>query len=168
MTPIPFIEFQLRIAQVFPDARGQDIAPAPHVHIFDETWFQETFWPYLGAVKREINAKVSVRPLQNNVRRGICDEINKRMLAELTLCTRTAHDDADVAPGAVEATVLIGTEPLNLVPTGWHRCAIVGLPKDHVSWRPVFVESQLDYANYQTTDLLDAAGRGVVLRESFL
>ena len=169
MTPIPFIEFAQRIAQVYPDVRGQVIAPAPRVHVFDEAWFRDTFWIYFGDVKREINSKLPTKPLQNNARRGICDELTKRLIAELTLCTRVAHNDEDVGPGAVEATVDIAPGAmLNRVPSGLHRCAIVALTKDHVVWRPVFIEPQLDYANFETTDLLDAAGHGHQLVEHWV
>lgn len=165
---IPFLEFQMRVAQIFPDAKAQDIAPAPYVHVYDERWLQEEFWPYFCEVKRVLNERIKARPMKNNARRGICDEINKRMICELTLATRIRYEDEDVGPGAVESTVRITDAPLNLVPDGWHRCAIAAVTKDGVNWRPVFIESQLSYAQYQTTDLLDAAGFGVQLHEHFV
>jgi hypothetical protein len=165
---IPFLEFQMRVAKIFPDAKAQDIAPAPYVHVFDAEWLQEGFWPVWGEVKRELNNAIPARPMANNARRGICDEITKRFISELTLSTRIRYIDEDVAPGVLDATVRITGEPLNRVSDGWHRCAIVATTKDGVKWTPVFVEPQLDYANYQTTDLLDAAGAGVQLHEHFI
>ena len=164
---IPFLEFQSRVAGVFPDAHGQAIAPAPYVHVFDETWLQETFWPHWCAVKRAIDEQLPARPMTNSGQRGICDEINKRLIAELILSCRIANADANIAPGALEASVLI-VGGLNRVASGAHRCAIAAVTKNGTEWRPVFIESQLSYADYETTDMLDAAGRGTVLCEHWM
>jgi hypothetical protein len=165
---IPFLEFQMRVAQIFPDAKAQDIAPAPYVHVFDSNWLQEDFWPVWCEVKRELNNAIPARPMANNARRGICDEITKRFVAELTLSTRIRYVDEDVAPGILDATVRITGEPLNRVSDGWHRCAIAALTTNGVDWFPAFVEPQLAYDQYKTTDLLDAAGLGVQLHEHFV
>lgn len=165
---IPWNEFKYGILSLAPDCVTQEIAPAPDVHVFDEDWLQETFWPYFCEVKRELDLKLSVRPMTNNAKRGICDEINKRLIAELTLSCRVRHGDENVAPGAVESTVLIGRTPLNLVSDGCHRNAILALSKNGGPWRPKFVEAQLSYAQYQTTSLVDALERDVSLRECWL
>ena len=165
---IPWLEFQQRIAALAPDCKAQILAPAPYVHVFDAKWLQEDFWPVWCGVKRELNEAVPVRPMENNSRRGICDEITKRFIAELTLSTRIKYGDEDVAPGALEASILIQEEPLNFVSCGAHRTAILAITKDGQTWNPAFVEPQLFYAQFQTTTLDDALARGVLLVERWL
>jgi len=165
---IPWLEFQQRIAALAPDCKAQILAPAPYVHVFDAKWLQEDFWPIWCEIKRELNEAVSSRPLENNARRGICDEITKRFIAELTLSTRIKYADEDVAPGAQEVSVIIYNEPLNFVSDGAHRTAILAVTKDGQTWNPVFVEPQISYAQYQTTTLDDALARGVLLVERWL
>lgn len=166
---IPFLELQVNLATLSPDTKQQDIAAAPYVHVFDEAWLQETFWPYWCEVKREIDNKLPVRPMTNNQRRGICDEITKRFMAELTLSCRIANGDEDVAPGALEATVRIPPgQSLNMVSDGWHRAALLAVTQNQKDFRLVFVEPQLVYAQYETEPLDVAIARGVELRECWL
>ena len=165
---IPWLEFQQRISALAPSCSIQFLAPAPYVHVFDAQWLQEDFWPVWCETKRELNQTVPARPLENNARRGICDEITKRFIAELTLSTRIKYADEDVAPGAQEVSVIIYNEPLNFVSDGAHRTAILAVTKDGQTWNPVFVEPQISYAQYQTTTLDDALARGVLLVERWL
>ena len=166
---IPFIEQIAAVQSIAPGAIVQEIAPAPYVFVFDSRWLQETFWPYWGDVKRELDAAISARPMTNNARRGSCDEITKRFVAELTLSCRIANGDDDVAPGVLEATVSIPQGyTLNRVRDGWHRAALLCVTDNQKDFRLVFVEPQLGYAQFQTTYLDDAIARGVVLRECWL
>jgi len=166
---VSWFDFQIALAAKAPDCRLQDIAPAPFVHIYDETALREEFWPVWGEIRKEIDRKIPVRPMTNNARRRICEAINKRLVAELLLAVIQTYDDEDVSLGAVEASVQIPPgQPLNLVSDGWHRTLIIGVTKDQVNWRPVFVESQLFYADYQTTDMGDAVARGTRVVECFL
>lgn len=167
---IPFAELTSRIRDVYPDMKFQDVATAPYVHVFDAGFFQEEFWPVWSAIVKEINRAVPNRPLENNARRGLCDEVTKRFAAELCLSTRQRYGDEDVGPGVREVSVLIPDQyALNMVPgLGWHRTAIVAITTDGVAWRPLFVEPQLNYAQYQTTTLDDAAVAGVIGHECWI
>ena len=165
---IPWLEFQQRISALAPSCSIQFLAPAPYVHVFDAQWLQEDFWPIWCEIKRELNEAVPSRPMKNNARRGICDEITKRFIAELTLSTRIKYGDEDVAPGALEASIMIYDEPVNLVSDGAHRTSILAVTNDGQTWNPVFVEPQLSYAQFQTTTLDDAIARGVLLVERWL
>ena len=98
----------------------------------------------------------------------MCSSDLKRFIAELTFSTRIKYGDEDVAPGALEASILIQEEPLNFVADGAHRTSILAVTKDGQTWNPDFVEPQLSYAQYQTTTLDDALARGVVLVERWL
>lgn len=169
MTTISWDLFVSQIRQVYPDAEPQRLAPSPEVCVFDYDWFHETFWPYWCEVRRTINQNLEEQPLQNNINRGICDEITKRMICELSICARRANVDKDVGPGAVEASVKINGIPLNYVPDGLHRTAIVALTKDKgATFDCVFVEPQLKYEMFQVTALIDAANNRVVLVEFWL
>lgn len=165
---IPWLEFQLGIVTLAPDCKTQAIAPAPYVFVFSRRWLQEEFWPHWCAVKRELNRAIPVRPMTNNARRRICEEINKRFIAELTLATRIAMEDDDVAPAAVEVSVDIQGGPLNLVSDDLHRCALLELRDDNGKRKTEFVEPQLDYENYQSTPLAAALARGTRLIECWM
>lgn len=163
---IPFLEFQVGVAAALggqdQECKFQDIAPAPYVHVFDEAWLRDEFWPVWGEIRREIDGKIPVRPMTNNARRRICEAINKRLVAELMLSVQQAYDDEDVSLGALEASVQIPPGyRLNLVADGWHRTLIVAVTKDQKTWRPVFVESQLYFKDYETTDVDIAVAAGV-------
>lgn len=161
-------EMQRAIGEVFPDARQQLVAAAPYVFVFSEHWFQQDFWPHWCDVKRAMNAAMPVRPMLNNRRRGICDEISKRFVSELTLATRLRADDEDIAPAVVEATIMLGHEPLNKVADGMHRAFIVLLTRDGSTFVPYFAEPQLDFASYEITTLDSAFARGHWLVECWL
>lgn len=163
---ISFAKFQAMVWDVYPDAQGQIYPIAPDVHIFDEDWFQNEFWPKWTETVRAINEQLKNEPLQNNAQRGLCDEINKRLVVELTQATRQTHGNANVGPGVFEATVVIPAGyALNLVPAGVHRAAIIGLTKDGKTVKLKFGESQLKYAQYQVTPLSIAKSAGVELPE---
>lgn len=167
---IPFHEFIKGITAVFPETQTQILPISAYVHVFDETQIQEEIWPVWCEIKAEVNRKVRNRPLENNATRGICDEITGRFKSELTMSSRQTHGDEDVGPGMVEASLLIPDKySLNHVPGfGGHRTAIVAVTRDGLSWRPVFVEPQLRYANYKTTALPDALAAGVMLVECWV
>jgi hypothetical protein len=167
---IPFSEFSNVISAYLPDCRMQDIPTAPYVHVFDERFLQEEFWPAWSGIVKEINRKLPSRPLQNSAARGLCDEVTKRLLAEACLSSRQTYGDEDVGPGMREVSVLIPDGySLNMVPGyGWHRTVIVAVTKNGTDWRPLFIEPQLEYANYQTTTLDDAASAGVTARECWV
>ena len=167
---IPFPEFLKGVHDVFPDARTQVIAPASYVHVFDADFLKEEFWPVWQSIVFAVNSKVANQPLQNNARRGICDEITARFKAECAMSTRQLYGDEDVGPGVLEATVMIpaGYE-LNRVPGfGAHRTAILAVTQDGANWQPIFVEPQLSYAHFKTTALPVALDSRVHLVECWV
>lgn len=165
---ITWLEFQLGLAIIAPDCRLQDLATAPVVHVYDEAWLRDEFWPYWGDVKRTLNT-LPEQPLTNNSLRRNCEEINKRFVAELILSTRRLYGDEDVGAAALESSVLIPNGvSLCGVRDGAHRNAILAVTKNGQPHRYVFVESQLNYSNYETCNVADALARGVSLRECWL
>lgn len=166
---IPWLEFQVGLATQAPDLRLQEIAPAPYVHVYDEDALREEFWPVWGEIRKEIDRKIPVRPMTNNSRRRICEAINKRLVSELLLAVIQAYNDDDVSLGGAETSVQIPPGyMLNRVADGWHRTLILALTRNQKTWRPVFVESQLYYADYQTTDVGDAVAAGTRLVECWM
>lgn len=160
---IPYPEFQLRVSQEAPTCREQIMMTAPYVHVFDRNWMQETFWPYWDAVRKELNRKLLNAPEQNNVKRGICDEITKRFISELIVASRQLHGDEDIGIAAVESSVMIPEGySLNYVPgLGGHRTIVCALTDDGQTFSVEFLEPQLTYALYQTTKVRDAIVDGV-------
>ena len=167
---VPFQEFLQRVKAVFPDAQTQTIATAPYVHVFNADFLKEEFWPVWQSIVREVNSKVINRPLENNARRGICDEITARFKAECALSTRQLYGDDDVGPGILEASVLIPADyELNRVPGyGAHRTAIMAVTDDGQTWQPLFIEPQLSYAFFKTTPLPVAADSRLHLVECWV
>ena len=168
---IPFPEFTSVIKAYFPECHTQEIMPAAKVHVFDEEDLQEQFWPVWDKIKRAVNEAYKNRPLENSAIRGICDEINKDFIVQLTKSTRQKYGNEDVAPGVLETSVIIPADyALNHVPGyGAHRTAIFAIKtKDSVGWQPKFGESQLTYAQFQLTNLDDAVVAGVDARECWL
>jgi len=167
---IPFPEFLKGVHDVFPDARTQVIAPSSYVHVFDEDFIKEEFWPVWSAIVREVNSKVANRPLENNARRGICDEITARFKAECAMSTRQLYNDEDVGPGILEATVMIpqGVEINRVRGFGAHRTAILATTRDGANWQPLFAEPQLSYAYFKTTPLPAAFDSGINLVECWM
>lgn len=168
---IPFPEFTSVIQAYFPKCHIQEIMPAANVHVFDPEFLQEEFWPVWCETKRAVNNTYANKPLENNAKRGICDEINKDFIVQLTKSTRQKYGDEDVAPGVLESSVMIPDGyALNLVPGyGAHRTAIIALKTDDsAGWQPFFVEAQLNYAQYEITPLADAVVAGVDVRECWL
>ena len=153
---IPFPEFLKGVHDVFPDARTQLVAPASYVHVFDAEFLKEEFWPVWQSIVFTVNSKVVNQPLQNNARRGICDEITARFKAECAMSTRQLYGDEDVGPGVLEATV------------GAHRTAILAVTEDGANWQPLFVEPQLSYAYFKTTALPVALDSRVHLVECWV
>jgi hypothetical protein len=158
------------VSEIYPEARTQTLPTAPYVHVFDAEFLQEDFWPTWCEIVREVNAKVANRPLENNAKRGICDEITARFKSECAMSSRQTYGDSDVGPGMLEASLFIPHGySLNHVPGfGAHRTAIVAVTSDGANWHPVFVEPQLGYAQFKTTSLPDAAAAGVSLVECWV
>ncbi|NBR87736.1 MAG: hypothetical protein EBS84_20165 [Proteobacteria bacterium] len=146
------------MSQEAPLCREQVMMTAPYVHVFDRMWLQETFWPYWDKVKRAINKQLKNKPLENTVKRGICDEITKRFVSELIIASRQLHGDEDVGVAALESSVMILQDrSLNYVPgLGGHRTCVLGLTDNGETFEVEFVEPQLTYAMFQTTKIRDA------------
>lgn len=131
------------------------------VFVFDDSWIEEEFnpfwWEYLAAYRSQQN-----QPLENNARRGTCDEIAERCRSHFAEAARKFNGDVDCAAGAYFARIMLPAGGgLNNVPgPGGHEMIILATTKDQKTFKLHAYEAQ----NRLRTPLADAVAAGVVVR----
>lgn len=168
---IPYREFIERIESSCDGLAGSQpfMVPAGKVNIFSLDWVRDEFFP-MWAKYKFAYATQQNKPLENNTRRGTCDEIAGRCKSLLIEASRKEMDDADAAGAAAEINILIPANySLNHIQgPGGHRTLLLGVTEDNETWYPIFFEQQLTHENYKDTTLNDAVDHGVGLFDIWL
>lgn len=168
---IPYQELFARVQQSLPGVTLPDMGIGPMLHVIREDYLQEEFLPSWDEFRKDYGLLLpKVTPFENKATRGICWFINLHFKAQLALAVREAHADDSTGLAQLDANIYLPQDTeLNLVagPSG-HRTSILALTRDGVTWRPAFVESQLTYAQHQTTDLDAGLRAGVLVRGLWL
>lgn len=135
------------------------------VFVFDDAWVEDTWnpfwWEYLRVYRQERN-----QPLENNQKRCICDAITARAETHFEEAMRRLVGDEDVSAGAKRTRInLPPGESLNRVPgPGGHELIVLATTKNQKDVNLYAYEPQ----NRLRTPLLDAVGRGVVVRAQWV
>lgn len=168
---INYHEFVGRIETVCGGLRGAKpvLIPSAEVNILNLDWLRNEFFPVWIKYKFAYAAQQN-KPLENNVKRGICDEIAGRCKTLLIEASRKEMGDDPTAGAVAEINLMIPAGySLNHVPGyGGHRTLLLGVTTDNKDWFPLFFEQQLTYENYQDTSLDDAVSNNVVLYDFWL
>lgn len=135
------------------------------VFVFEDAWVEEVFnpfwWAYVTKYREERN-----QPLENNGRRGICDEITEHCVTHFNVAVRKLMGDADCRAGAIPTRVFLPAGcALNNVPgPGGHELIVLATTKNQKDTTLYAYESQ----NRRRTPLADAVAGGLVVRAQWV
>lgn len=130
------------------------------IFVFEDAWIEEVFnpfwWEYMTIYRSQRN-----EPLENNAKRGICDEITERCGSHFSEATRKLMGDVDCRAGAMFARISIpaGTSINNVPGPGGHQNLILATHKNDK-----VLLSMYEPQNRLRTPLLGAVAGGVVVR----
>lgn len=157
---------------------GEEVFTPPmfasmQVFVFEDNWVQDEFnpfwWEYLMAYRKERN-----QPLENNARRGNCDEITARCESQFSEAARKLMGDVDCSAGAKRTRIYLADGvSLNNVPgPGGHEMIVLatrpaGRPVESLTYKDVTLKAY-EPQNRESIPLADAIARGVVVRAQWV
>lgn len=135
------------------------------VFVFDDQWIEDEFNPFWGEYLFTYRSERN-QPLENNEKRGICDEITERCGSHFSEATRKLMGDVDCRSGAPFIRIRIPDGyALNRVPgPGGHEAILLVTTKDGKTFTLWIYEPQ----DRLRTLLSDAVAAGVSVRDIWL
>ena len=133
--------------------------------VFDDKWVEDEFnpfwWEYMTVYRNERN-----QPLENNAKRGICDEITERCMSHFSEAVRKLEGDTDCRAGAIATRVSLpgGTSVNDVHGPGGHELICLATTKDQQTVKLYLYEPQ----NRKRTALADAVSAGVIVRSQWV
>lgn len=131
------------------------------IFVFDDAWIDDEFnpfwWEYMMVYRSQHN-----QPLENNAKRGICDEITARCESHFSEAARKLMGDVDCSAGAKRGRVMLpaGGSVNNVPGPGGHELIVLATTKNQKDVTLYAYEPQ----NRLRTPLADAIGSGMVIR----
>lgn len=145
--------------------RTPEMFASLQVFVFDDKWvdaeFNPFWWEYLMAYRSERN-----EPLENNAKRGICDEISERCGSHFSEATRKLVGDVDCRSGApfIRVRIPAGKSINSVLGPGGHEPLLLITTKDQVTFNLYIYEPQ----NRLRTPLVDFIADGGSVRDIWL